>query len=288
MDRFLLVNGDDFGLSPGINGGIIEAYREGILTSASLMATGGAFEEAIVLARESPGLSVGVHLTLAEGVPILPQEKIPTLVTANGRFFESWTTFLVRWLAGRIRIEEIQHELEAQVERVLAHGIRIDKLDSHMHLHLLPGILRIVITLAWKYRIRGLRLVREAVGDWHSFASTSGFIKPALLTLLSRLQARKIVTAGLIAPDHFSGVTHSGELTEDRVLPLLEGLQPGVTELMTHPGYQDALLESWPRSRQYSRERELRALTSPQVKARVRELGIKCVSYSELALRELR
>lgn len=279
MSRFAIINGDDFGLSPGINRGVLEAHHEGILTSASLMAMGEAFEEAVVLGRENPGLSLGVHLTLVEGVPVLPPEKIPSLVTASGRFVGSVRVFLRRWLAGQIRQEEIQHEFEAQVEKVLAHGVHIDKLDSHMHLHLLPGILRIVLALRQRYRISGIRLAREGGFGWSRLDSAPGRIKRLLLTSLSRLQAWRIAPADLVCPDHFSGTGQSGRLTEEGLLRILERLKPGVTEIMVHPGYRDSVLDGWPKSSRYEREQELRALTSPRVKELVRSLQIGLVSY---------
>jgi len=279
METFAILNADDFGLSPGINRGIVEAYREGILTSASLMATGEAFEEAVALAWENPGLSIGVHLTLVEGAPVLPPEKIPSLVASDGCFFRSVGAFLLRWHAGRIRQEEVKQELEAQVEKVLNYGIRIDKLDSHMHLHLLPGILQTVLVIGRKHKIRGIRLPREEMFRWNGLGGVFGFFKRTILTSLSLLQVRRVAAADLFCPDRFSGIAESGRLTEEGLVRILERLKPGVTEVVVHPGYRDDLLDGWPASRRYEREQELRALTSPRVKELVRILQIRLVSY---------
>jgi len=279
MIRSAIVNGDDFGLSPGINNGIIESYGEGILTSASLMATGEAFEEAVALARRNPGLSLGVHLTLVEGTPVLLPEKIPSLVTSEGRFFGSLGMFLTRWLSGRIRPREVQRELEAQVEKAMVGGIKVDKLDSHMHLHLLPGLFQIVLDLARKYRIAALRCPKERLLGRGTFPGLVGLWRRALLTSLAIPRAHRISMAGLFSPNHFSGVAESGRLTEDDLMRILQQLTPGVTEVMVHPGYHDSILDAWPQSRRYAREQEVRALTSPKVKALVRDLRIRLVSY---------
>ncbi len=279
MIRFAIVNGDDFGLSPGINNGIIEAYQEGILTSASLMATGEAFEDAVALARGNPGLSLGVHLTLVEGTPVLPPEKIPSLVTLEGHFFGSLGTFCTRWLSGRIRPREVQRELEAQVEKAIDGGIKVDKLDSHMHLHLLPGLFQIVLELAREYQIAALRCPKERLVGRGTFPGLVGLWRRAILTSLAIPRAHRIAMAGLFYPEHFSGVAESGRLTEDDLLRILQQLRPGVTEVMVHPGYHDRVLDAWPQSRRYAREQEVRALTSPKVKALVRDLRIRLVSY---------
>jgi hopanoid biosynthesis associated protein HpnK len=279
MQRYAILNADDFGLSPGINRGIIEAYREGGLTSASLMVSGQAFEEAVALAIENPDLSLGVHLTLVEGIPVLPPAQIPSLVIRNGRFVGSLAAFLKRWLSGQIRLQEVQHELEAQVEKALNCGIQVDKLDSHMHVHLLPGIFQTVLSVAKQYRIKAIRLPKERVRSQSGNNQIQSVWRRLILTSLSALQSRPIARAGLIYPDHFSGIAESGHVTEDDLLQILRQLQPGVTEVMVHPGYHDGILDEWPESRRYARERELRALTSPNVKATVRNLPIALVNF---------
>jgi chitin disaccharide deacetylase len=279
MQTCVILNADDFGLSPGINRGIIEAHRDGILTSSSLMAVGDAFEEAVALAHEHPDLSLGIHLTLVEGVPVLPPEKIPSLVTSDGRFCGSLGTFLLKWLTGRIRVGEVRRELEAQVIKVLDHGIQIDKFDSHMHLHLLPGIFQAVLAVATQYRIGRIRLPREPIMGRGHPPRLMGLWRRATLTFLASLRVRPTAVAGLFYPARFLGIAESGQLTEEDLLRFLHGLQPGVTEIMVHPGYRDSIVDRWPMSRRYEREQELRALTSPRVKALVRNLRIRRVSY---------
>jgi chitin disaccharide deacetylase len=274
-----ILNADDFGLSPGINRGIVEAYQGGILTSASLMAVGDAFDEAVTLAHEHPGLSLGVHLTLVEGKPVLPPEKVPSLVARDGHFNESLGTFLLKWLTGRIRMKEVQREFAAQIEKALDHHLRIDKLDSHMHVHLLPGIFQAMLGIAMRYRIRAIRLPREHIIRWGDHPPIVGLWRRAILTSLAALRGRHLAAAGLFHSTRFGGSAESGHMTEEKLIRLLRGLQPGVTEVMLHPGYRDNIVSGWPMSRQYEREPELRALTSPRVKAVVRNLQIKLVNF---------
>jgi len=280
--RAAIINGDDFGLSPGVNRGIIEAHRRGILTSVSLMATGEAFEEAVDLVRGHPDLSIGVHLVLVEGIPVLPAGRIPSLVIPDGRFLGSPGAFLARWLTGRIRLEEVRQEFEAQVAKVLDHGVQIDKLDSHMHLHLLPGIFEIVLALARRHRIRAIRLPREPVLNGGNPPGIGGLWRRGVLALLSSVQVKKLVASDLVCTDHFSGLAESGQVTEEDLLRILGNLKPGVTEVMVHPGYQDAVLEAWPRSCRYHREQELHALLSSKVKGLIERRGITLITYREV------
>jgi hopanoid biosynthesis associated protein HpnK len=281
-DRLLIVNGDDFGLSPGINRAIIEAHTAGIVTSASLMATGEAFEEAVMAAREHPELSVGLHLALIEGASVLAPERIPSLVGADGHFPPSLRAFLTGWALGQIRLAEIQREFEAQVEKALDYGVRIDKLDSHMHIHLLPGILQVVLAVARRYRIRWIRLTAARPFQGSNLGALVGMWKQLVLAALSLLQARTVAGAGLLYPDRFAGLAESGRLTEKNLLRILQGLVPGVNEVMVHPGYPETIPESWPQSRHYERERELTALLSPRIKDLIKTLGIKLINYREV------
>lgn len=277
LTRYLIVNADDFGLSLGVNRGILEAYRDGILTSASLMVNGDAFEDAAGLIKQHRGLSLGLHLTLVEAAPVLPPHKVGSLVTSEGRFPTSLSAFLLKWFTGRLRLTEILEELEAQVEKAISYGIRVEKLDSHMHLHLVPGLTETFLAVAKKFGIKRIRLPLSEGRN----ASFRGLLKRMPLTYLGRLHAPKIAAEGILYPDRFCGLAESGALTHRALARILQNLGPGVTELMVHPGYQDVSLDRWPRSRLYRREEELKALTSFEIKHLVSELGIKLVGFAE-------
>jgi hopanoid biosynthesis associated protein HpnK len=280
--RRVIVNGDDFGLSPGINRGIIEAHRHGILTSASLMATGEAFEDAVALGRAHDGLSIGVHLTLTEGAPVSPPGAIPSLVGPDGRFPPSLGAFLKRWISGRVRLADVRRELGAQVEKVLGGGIRADKVDGHMHLHVLPGLLGSVLETARAYGIPAIRHPVERLRYRRERPGPAAMLSRAALSAVAAAQRRRLAASGIECPDHFAGIAESGSLTEGHLLRVLHALAPGVTEIMAHPGYHDAVVDRWRASARYAREGDLRALLSPAVRDLLRERRIELITFRDI------
>jgi Uncharacterized protein conserved in bacteria len=158
----LIVNADDFGLHADVNQAIIQGHKLGCITSTSLMPTGTAAEAAAALAKETPTLGVGVHLTLVAERPVLPPEKVPSLVDADGRFFPDHMVFIKKYLMGKIAMAELRAECAAQIERIEDWGLKPTHLDSHQHLHVLPGLFDICLELAEKHRIKKMRLPAEA------------------------------------------------------------------------------------------------------------------------------
>ena len=156
----LIINADDFGLTEGINRGIIQAYNNGILTSASLMANMPAFENAVFLLRESPNLGVGAHLNIVRGKPILPKKTISSLVESEGNFY-SFFQVLKRLLLSRFNFDEIESEFRAQIKKILSYGVCITHLDTEKHLHFFPSILKILLKLAKEFRINKIRSFKQ-------------------------------------------------------------------------------------------------------------------------------
>jgi predicted glycoside hydrolase/deacetylase ChbG (UPF0249 family) len=126
------------------------------------------------------------------------------------------------------------------------------------------------------------RFPRERIVEWRNHPRLVGLWRRAALSSLAALRARPIAAAGLVYSDHFAGIAESGHLTEEDLLRLLRSLKPGLTEIMVHPGFGDSVLDGWPMSRRYKRERELMALTSPRVKALVKRSQIKLVTHPEV------
>jgi len=153
----VILSGDDFGLAPSLNEGIIRAHLEGCLTSASFCANGPAAEAAAEAARRCPDLEIGLHLTLVEERPASPPDSIPSLVDADGRFLPSGLAFARKWLAGAIDPDAVRRELRAQLDRTLQLGLRPTHLDSHDHIHVLPGLLELVVD---EMRAAGLTRLR--------------------------------------------------------------------------------------------------------------------------------
>src|SRR4051794_14595620 len=140
----LIVNADDLGLCEAVNEGIVQAHQNGIVTSASIMANGSAFDHAIRLCKLVPSLDLGVHLTLVEEEPLRQASTIPSLIDGGGRIHPDATIFAKKYVSGAIRLSEVWSELDAQIQKVVSRGVSVSHLDSHQHVHALPQILRIV------------------------------------------------------------------------------------------------------------------------------------------------
>jgi predicted glycoside hydrolase/deacetylase ChbG (UPF0249 family) len=247
----LIVTADDVGLHPGMTEGAIRAHREGIVTACSVVANGAAFEDAVARLREVPSLEVGVHLALVEERPL----------TAL-RFPKKYTSFVPLYLARVLSLAAIERELRAQIERVVASGLRVTHLNGHQHLHLLPRIFGVVCRLAREYAIPYVRIV-----DDHG-----GAARPVSMRALSSL-GRRARTAGL-TNDRTIGVAIAGHLQD--VVPLLDHVQ-GVTELVTHPGIGvDGY--TWG----YDWDRETRALCAPRLPEELAVRGITLAAPSRV------
>jgi len=278
LPSLLIVNADDFGISEGVNRGIAEAHRMGILTSTTLMANMPAFEHARQISAENPGLGVGVHLTLTSGGPILPPGKVPHLVDDGGNFLRL-DRFLIRLSMGMIPVNEIEAELAAQVERTIAGDFSPTHLDSHHHVHTHPLLQPVAVRIALRYGIRGIRSPVE-IGP--AGVSAEGSLVKALgLSALGRMLRSRAQKAGLISPDHFRGLMLGTAFSAEPLHSMLRRLQPGSTELMCHPGYPDGGLRQQT-SYADGREKELGALLDPAGRDILREAGVALGNYSDL------
>jgi predicted glycoside hydrolase/deacetylase ChbG (UPF0249 family) len=178
-------------------------------------------------------------------------------------------------------LQDVVREFEAQVEKAMDCGIRIDKLDSHMHIHLLPGIFQVVLAVARRYRIRWIRLPKAYALEASDLGAVAVSGKQLVLTALSHFHKWRVARSGILSPDRFAGLAESGRLTEESLVRIVQRLRPGVTEVMVHPGYLESLSDAWPQSRRYQRQEELTALTSARVKDLINLLGIKLINYCE-------
>jgi chitin disaccharide deacetylase len=243
----LIVNADDFGLTPGVNAGVLDTHTRGILTSASLIANAPATEDAIAIARRTPTLAVGCHLTLVDGCPVLPPAEVPTLAP-DGRFRPTWTSFVRDLAMRRIRRREMELELTAQVRRIIDAGLPLTHLDSHKHVHTHPSVFGIVARIAMRFGIRTVRvpferpavrlLCRHALG----IGSRQALENLALGPWAAR-DRRMLIRHGLAAPPHFFGRVLTGLFTAPSLQALLRSVPEGTSELMMHPGYPDADLD---------------------------------------------
>lgn len=281
--KMLIVNADDFGLHPEVNRAIIVGHSGGCVTSASIMPGGAAFADAVRLAADHPALGVGVHLTLVAELPVSDPAAIPTLVGADGRLASHYPAFIARLLRGAVSLADVRTELTAQVAKAVAAGIRPTHLDSHQHLHVLPGVADIVLDIAAAYHIPAIRIPGEPFLFTGGYPAGAGrHLGRAGLSALAAAARRKARRRGLAVPDHFFGMLAGGNLREEYLLAIIDRLPDGVSEIMTHPGGDDAALGAacgWG----YSWQAELAALTSGEVTRRIAHRGIKLVTFRELA-----
>jgi predicted glycoside hydrolase/deacetylase ChbG (UPF0249 family) len=273
----LLVNADDFGLSPAINTGIIRAHLDGIVTSTSIVAAGAAFDEAVALSRLHRKISVGVHLTLVEENAVSDPSEIPSLAP-HGVLPQTYGQLMKKVLTAQIPLSEIELELRSQIETCLTAGLRPTHLDSHQHTHALPLLFPLVVRLANDYAIRAVRIPRV----WPGFRDVSAqrFAPKCVLSLLAYADGLFFPLGASTATHHFAGLFETGALTEARLLHILRRLHSGTTELVCHPGYADLSgpYEDWGGRR----ELELATLTSPVISAAIRSLGIEVINYRQL------
>lgn len=269
----LVVNADDLGLRQAIDEGIFRAHREGIVTSATLLVSGRTAEAAAPRAK-AEGLSLGVHLCLSSRLPpVLAGERVRSLAP-EGVFRPSWAHLLAALVRGRVRLDEVDAELRAQVRRAGELGADLDHLDGHQHVHLLPGIAGVVRRIADDVGLP-VRWPRESpTGAW--LGAPSGAVKSALLSSAShalRSRPQRLLLA--------HGAFASGRLDEGRLLGIIDRLAPGDHELICHPGEPPGGVPEDPRWR-YGWATEMAALCSPRVRNRIHSRRIQLTTYREL------
>lgn len=275
----LIVHADDFGLSERVNEGIVQAHRHGVLTSASLIASGDAFEHAVELSKATPTLDIGVHLTLIEERPLSPGNIIPTLLGDNGRFHRHAGAFMRRYLFGCISLDEVSVELDAQIDSVIARGINVSHLDGHQHMHMVPGIRRVVGRLARKYAIPSIRYPRETLRAYMLKERAGMFRVPQLLLLNFFCAVAGASDAN--RPDHFCGFFYGGRLSKDNLMRILDHLPSnGTCELMCHPGLDDAKSRYNHWGYRWQEERD--ALTDSAIRDYLKARDIRLISFSDL------
>ena len=291
--RNLIVNADDLGWTAGVNRGIADAHRNGIVTSTSLLANGSAFEDGVNTAKSLPGLGVGVHLNLSDGKPVALQQEVPSLLNEAGEFAGGGPeALLVRLTAKSLEVDQVEKEWAAQLRKVQAAGIRPTHLDGHKHVQMLPGLFAVALRLAKKHGIDAVRVshesssLRAALNEGSD--STGVVLKQGVqargLKMLARDARQMAERAGLAVADYFCGIAQTGMLQRQGVEKLLAVLPEGTTELMCHPGYVDLELANSRTRLQQSRQMELAILTDQAVRKIIAEQGIRLINYGEIAV----
>lgn len=285
--RRLIVNADDFGLTSGVNRAIVKAHTEGVVTSATLMATGSAFGEVWELAKQNPKLSIGCHVVLIDGEPVLPSARVPSL-TQSGRFRDDLKTFAALAFTGQLDTTEIASEATAQIRRLQAAGFCVSHFDTHKHTHLFPRVLSPLLQAAGEC---GVRAVRNPFGPRLPLRSSELLRRPNLwkrwaeLRMLGSFAGRfhKIVQReGLITTHGTLGIEVTGTLDESLFTAIATSVPEGTWELVCHPGYNDSDLQSAKTRLRESREVELRVLTLPRSREILTRQEVELISYRDL------
>ncbi|WP_297037739.1 ChbG/HpnK family deacetylase [uncultured Dialister sp.] len=284
MAKKLIVNADDFGIHEAVNRAVCRGFESGILTSTSLMAGGRAFDEAVKLAGDMKGVGIGIHLTLVGGLEtVLPPEEVPSLTWEGGRLCSNYMELIQRDLKGRIRMDDVYREWDAQIRKILDTGLPVTHIDGHQHMHMWNHFFPITLTLAKKYHIPCMRVPDEKVlfgfsptpGGLFRFAAKNG------LSLMARSHRKALKKAGIRTNDHFWGMMYGGHFYENRMISILGRVEDGVTEFMCHPSADREAMEEtfhWG----YEGEEELKSLTSASVRKVLEERKIQLVSYRDL------
>ena len=288
--RRLIINADDFGLTSGVNRAILEAHQRGMVTSATLMANSAAFDEAVRLAKSAPDLSLGCHVVLIDGSPVLGAAQVATLVTgdsgANSRFRSGSVSFALRALSGFLSPREIEAEATAQIRKIQAASITVSHIDTHKHTHILPQVLVPLLRAAKACGVRAVRnpfeptsiaTLRNRPGLWKR--------RIALRTLRALAQQkfqRAVKDAGMSTPDGSVGLVATGTLDEQVFRDIIEHLPEGTWEFVCHPGYDDEQLRQVQTRLRESRARELELLISPAARSLLARNYVEGICYRDL------
>ena len=281
--RHLIVNGDDFGFSSGVNQAIIAAHEQGILTSTSLMVTGAAFAEAVELARAQPRLAVGLHLVLACGRSVLPHSQIPHLVDRAGNFSNQPETAGIYYHFNAAARRELPLEIRAQLTKFRATGLPLSHVDGHVHVQIQPVVLHHLVQLAAEFKIKFVRLPLEDLRA-SLRADRADWVAKILLSLvyagLRHYGARVLRAHQIGYVDRVYGLLQSGRMTEAYLLKLIPHIHSQLVEIYAHPA---VAIAGEPANEAYglgAAERD--ALMSDRVRALIKSQGFALTNYSQL------
>jgi hopanoid biosynthesis associated protein HpnK len=282
MDKRIIINADDFGLSSGVNKAVAQAHTAGVLTSTTIMANMPAAGEAIETAKQMPELGVGVHLNLFKGKPLSQDNGIDCLLNDDGGFAFSPARLSILSI-GRHKIRKaIRAELAAQIQWVIDNGLKPTHLDSHKHIHSFPSIFSIVCSLARQFEIAAIRFTLEpkklSAMPW-PLPAEGGREKAMAIRIMAKIN--RIQNSAFLKTDCLLGVAHSGKIDVNFFKAVALYNSAATAEVMTHPGLADG-----PGQEQTGllnqRKGELEALCSERTKRHFRDAGVKLVHYGQL------
>ena len=270
----LIINADDFGFTPAVTAGILEAYHAGAVTSTSMMVHCPGWDDGVRQSRAAPSLGIGLHLNLLVGTPLT---AAASLMDRAAGTYAALREIVMRGLTLRLDAAEIEAECEAQLQALRDAGIAPTHIDSHRHTHALPVIRWAVARVAARHRLP----LRRPVESHRRFLNDL----PSQLHRAVIAASWRVTSVGAqqtAAPDHFIGVSmQGGEQFAAQLSVVLDTLPAGSVEMMVHPGGVDDALRAVD-GYTWQRERELAALTSPAVRERLGRGDIALVRFSDL------
>jgi chitin disaccharide deacetylase len=280
----IIITGDDFGLALPVNEAIVEAHRNGILTTASLMVGAKSSEDAVKRAKQLLSLRVGLHLTLVEGRPVLNHQQVPDLVDPGGEF----STNLVRagfkfFFYPGIR-RQLEAEIRAQFEAFRKTGLELDHVNAHNHMHLHPTLLELLLKVGRDYGLKAVRLPNEPpLLSWKASGKSLGSRLSSWIFLFPWMERMKrmLRRAQIRYNDYLFGMTDCGFMTTDLVLRVIQNLPNGITELCFHPATRRCI-EIDQTMPFYRHEDEFRALTSESLRQALQASGARRIAFSEI------
>jgi predicted glycoside hydrolase/deacetylase ChbG (UPF0249 family) len=272
----LIVNADDFGLSSGVNRGVIDCHQAGSVTSTTLMVTMPAVEEAVELAKAHPSLGVGLHFNLTLGDPLSPLNDVPSLVNRQGQFYRR-PMAEKRAMVGLFKPAEVAQELLAQFNCFMAFGLTPTHIDSHQHIHVFPIVFDVLAKFCANHDLP-LRV------PWVARQYRKGLRRHFRAWILARLlKHNKARWSGGVKLNSgfgsvFDLISDPGEIALETYKQILRTNNAGPFELMVHPAYIDKELAGLTRITAYS-ERERAVLSDRRFAETAAALGWKLVSY---------
>jgi chitin disaccharide deacetylase len=274
----LVVTADDFGLSPAVDRGILEAFRRGIVRSTALLVNFPDVHDSVTRLRQEPGLEVGIHLNLTAGPPVLPTTRVPSLVRPDGTF-HSFAAFFARVALSQIDWREVALEWEAQFERGIELGCAFTFITSHQHVHMLPQAAQICTKLAHEFEVRAVRLSNFRVSEMLWPLRLKGLALSTFAATAADVLKRSNVYSNASILEIPPGTP---DRTATQLCGIIKRLDSGVHELVCHPGYVDSLLKA---RDPYVAERpgELAVLTDAKLSEYLETAGIEHTTFRELA-----
>ena len=250
------------------------------------MANSQAFDEAVRISKTSSRWSVGCHIVLLDGKPLVDRSRIPSLVRAGDHSFRDGVSgFAMRVLAGRINSDEVEYEAAAQIHKLQAHGVAVSHVDTHKHTHIFPAALRGILRASRTCGVRAIRNPFEVIAANFAHAQRGLWKRYAQVRALRGLAGyfrRAVAKGGLKTPDGTLGIVATGHLDPFLFRQIADQMPEGTWEFVCHPGYVDAELSGIHTRLRESRETELAVLTSPETRRALESRGIALISYNDL------